>query len=349
MNMVRMLRSDQAALAPAPEVSIVCPMYNESAGIAGNLDRLLERLKDLKDTWELIIVNDGSRDNSAAIVEPFTAREPRLILLSYDRNRGRGYALRTGFAHARGRIVVTTESDLSWGPDIVEKLVAGLRDQDVDMVVASPYLPGGRLENVPARRVFLSHYGNKILSRATESRVTMLSGMTRAYRREVIDSLYLHSDGKEIHLEIISQAEAMGFRIGEIPAVLAWEPPKPGVAKRKSNFNARKYIFSHLMFTFSEAPFLLMGTAGTIAIGLSGLLILYLAYDSIFLDINAGGRPLLIIAALLGISGVQVLLFSFNAGQVVELRKMTIHMRNRMLRDSKPRSDDPPAEKTPDA
>ena len=73
----------------------------------------------------------------------------------------------------------------------------------------------------------------------------MLSGMTRAYRRRVVDALFLENDGKEIHLEIIEQAGSLGFRIGEIPAVLAWEPPKPGAEARKSSFNAPKYIFSH--------------------------------------------------------------------------------------------------------
>ncbi len=315
----------------APEVSVICPMYNEAAGIEANLGRLLDALNRLGRTWELILVNDGSTDDSAARVSARAASEPRLRLAGYPRNRGRGYALRTGFKLARGKLIVTTESDLSWGPDIVEKLLAGLEAQDCDLVVASPHGEGGRLENVPAHRVFLSRFGNKILRLASESRITMLSGMTRAYRRDVVDALFLESDGKEIHLEIISQAEALGFRIGEIPAVLAWEAPKPGAPARKSNFNAPKYIYSHMMFTFGQAPFLLMGTAGLVSIFLGSALMVYLAWQSIFLEIRAGGRPLLIIALLLIVSGIQFLLFSFSAGQVVQLRKLVVQLRNRVM------------------
>lgn len=315
----------------APEVSVICPMYNEAAGIEANLGRLLSALRALERSWELILVNDGSTDQSATLVAGLAEKEPRLRLAGYPRNRGRGYALRLGFKLARGRFIVTTESDLSWGPDIVARLLEALAEQGCDMVVASPHGKGGRLENVPAHRVFLSRFGNKILRLASESPITMLSGMTRAYRRAVVEALFLESDGKEIHLEIISQAEALGFRIGEVPAVLSWEAPKPGVPARKSSFSAPRYIYSHMMFTFGQAPFLLMGTAGLISICLGSALMVYLAWQSIAWDIHAGGRPLLIIALLLIVSGIQFLLFSFSAGQVVQLRRLVVQLRNKVM------------------
>lgn len=315
----------------APEVSVICPMYNEAAGIEANLGRLLSGLRALEQSWELILVNDGSTDQSATLVAGLAEKEPRLRLAGYPRNRGRGYALRLGFKLARGRFIVTTESDLSWGPDIVARLLEALAEQGCDMVVASPHGKGGRLENVPAHRVFLSRFGNKILRLASESPITMLSGMTRAYRRAVVEALFLESDGKEIHLEIISQAEALGFRIGEVPAVLSWEAPKPGVPARKSSFSAPRYIYSHMMFTFGQAPFLLMGTAGLISMCLGSALMVYLAWQSIAWDIHAGGRPLLIIALLLIVSGIQFLLFSFSASQVVQLRRLVVQLRNKVM------------------
>ena len=314
-----------------PDISVVCPMYNEGGAITANLEKLLVSLNRLPQSWELLLINDGSTDDCGSQVEALAAKEPRLRYFGYLRNRGRGYALRVGFKHARGNIIVTTESDLSWGPDIVEKLLDGLAAQDCDMVVASPHGPGGRLENVPANRVFLSRFGNKILQHATAAPITMLSGMTRAYHRRVLDALFLENDGKEIHLEIISQAEALGFRIGEIPAVLAWEAPKPGAPGRKSSFNAPKYIYSHMMFTFGQAPFLLMGTVGLVSIFLGCALMIYLAWQSIVFDIHAGGRPLLIIALLLIVSGVQFLLFSFSAGQIVQLRRLVVQLRNKVM------------------
>ncbi|MBX3180439.1 MAG: glycosyltransferase family 2 protein [Candidatus Hydrogenedentes bacterium] len=315
-----------AADTSTPSVSVICPMYNEGGGIRDHVRRLVAALNRLPRSWELIVVNDGSTDDCGEKVAELAADEPRIRPYGYPRNRGRGYALRTGFGHARGRIIVTTESDLSWGPDIVETLLEALEAQGCDVVVASPHAPGGRLENVPLYRALLSRVGNRILRFASASQITMLSGMTRCYRREVIDALYLESDGKEIHLEIISQAEALGFRVGEAPAVLRWEK-----GARKSNFNAPRYIYSHLMFTFSQAPFLLMGTAGLISILAGVFLMAALAYQSIAHGIRAGGRPLLIVALLLIVSGVQFLLFSFSAGQVVQLRRLVLQLRNRVL------------------
>jgi glycosyltransferase involved in cell wall biosynthesis len=317
--------------SPSPDVSVICPMYNEGEGIRANLEKLLAALARLEDSWELIIVDDGSTDDCGAQVASMATTEPRLRVFGYEKNRGRGYALRVGFKHARGNTIVTTESDLSWGPDIVEKLLDGLNTQDCDMVVASPHGAEGRLENVPANRVFLSRFGNKILQHATQSPITMLSGMTRAYRRRVIDALFLENDGKEIHLEIISQADALGFQIGEISATLAWEPPKQGTPARKSNFSAPRYIYSHIMFTFGQAPFLLMGTAGFVSVFCGFALMAALAYQSIVHDIHAGGRPLLIVALLLIVSGVQFFLFSFSAGQTVELRRLVIQLRNKVM------------------
>ncbi len=315
----------------SPVVSVICPMYNEAVGIEKNVRALLRALEQLDESWELIFINDGSTDNCGEIVEGLTKDEPRLRLTGYTRNRGRGYALRTGFKAARGEFIISTESDLSWGPTIVENLLEALKTQPVDMVVASPYVPGGKLENVPLHRVFLSKFGNKVLSLTTESRITMLSGMTRGSRREVLDSLFLESDGKEIHLEIIAQTEALGYGIGDVPVVLAWEKPEPGKKKRKSNFNARKYIYSHLIYTFGEAPFLLIGTLGILSMFIGCSTTLYLAYQSIFEGVRVGGRPLLIIAVIFILTGVQTLLFSFLAGQVLQLRKNVIRVRNRVM------------------
>lgn len=322
--------SAEHAAIDRPQVSVICPMYNEALGIEKNLRALLGELDRLPDPWELLIVNDGSKDDSAKIVARLAADHPRLRLISYPRNRGRGYALRQGFAQARGSFVVTTESDLSWGPTIVAQLVEALRTTGCDMVIASAHRPGGTLENVPPARVFLSRYGNKLLTLATGHGLTMVSGMTRGYRREVIDALYLEEDGKEIHLEIVSQAIALGFTITEIPAVLRWEKQPPGKPARKSSFRPGRLIWSHLSFSFSEKPFLLLGTTAGLLMLLGLVVILFLAYESLFLGIRAGGRPLLIVAALFVIAGLQGLLFAFNANQVAQQRRLLTQIRNQL-------------------
>ena len=113
---------------------------------------LLSQLSSLDGEWELIIVNDGSRDGSEEIARRLERTSPRLRVLGYPHNRGRGHALRTGIAAARGDLIVTTEIDLSWGSTIVQDLVAATRQHpDADMIVAST-APTSRNAARPANR-----------------------------------------------------------------------------------------------------------------------------------------------------------------------------------------------------
>ena len=170
-------------------LSVVCPFYNEGAILAEAIETLAKALRRLDVEWELIVVNDGSTDGSAEVAKEAAAGDPRIRVLGYAFNRGRGHALRTGIAQARGEIIVTTEIDLSWGEDIVERLFTAAQNApEVDIVVASPHLAGGGYRNVPAGRVFFSRVGNWVIRLCMGNLVTMNTGMTRAYRRDSIQS-----------------------------------------------------------------------------------------------------------------------------------------------------------------
>ena len=133
----------------ALDISVVCPFYNEVGIIEHAVRTMLHRLSMLDGSWELIVVNDGSTDNSEKVVRKIAEEHPELRVVGYAPNRGRGYALRTGIAEACGDIIVTTEIDLSWGETIVEELVSELRRSvDIDIVVASPHLVGGGYRNI---------------------------------------------------------------------------------------------------------------------------------------------------------------------------------------------------------
>jgi glycosyltransferase involved in cell wall biosynthesis len=237
------------------DVSVVCPFYNESPIIETAIRRLLSQLESLDGEWELIVVNDGSTDGSEEIARSIDCS--RLIVLGYPHNRGRGRALRTGIAAARGDIVVTTEIDLSWGDTIVDDLVSEMRgDPSIDIVVASPHRLGGGYRNVPSRRVWISRFGNLVIRTLMANTVTMNTGMTRAYRRQLIQSLPLTEDGKEFHLEVILKATAFGARIVEIPATLEWKEYKHEGQrlKRESSTRMRKNIISHSLFSVFAHP-----------------------------------------------------------------------------------------------
>ena len=297
-------------------ITVISPMYNEELIIEKSVKNMLKKLSELKEEWEYIVVNDGSTDKSLEIVSKIAAEHQKLKIVSYEINRGRGYALRQGFKAAKGDIIITTEADSSWGENIVlEFLEHFKKNPTLDMIIASPHLEGGGYRNVPLYRVLLSKWGNIILKWSVFGKLTMLSGMCRAYKRYVIDSLVLEQDKKEIHLEIISKAFALGYNIGEIPAVLEWQNlDLKKNEKRKSKFNAKKLILSHLLFSFNEAPILLLGTTSLLFI-LAGIAIgIFIFYQFLEKALNPT-RPLITLMVILLTVGVQILVFCFLAYQ----------------------------------
>lgn len=249
--------NDASLRSEGIEVSVVCPFFNEEAILEDAITTLLANIDELNTTWELIVVNDGSIDNSYAIASKLCEKSSNLKLVSYAINRGRGYALRRGITEARGRIIITTEIDLSWGEDIVERLYTAMREHpEADIVVASPHLPGGGYKNVPRKRVFFSRFGNKIIRTFMAKAATMNTGMTRAYRRDVIKSLPLEEDHKEFHLEVIMKAQALKYRIHEIPCVLEWKSYKHKGQKvrRKSSSKIKRLVVSHSLFSIFANP-----------------------------------------------------------------------------------------------
>lgn len=286
-------------------ISVVCPFFNEESILEKSVLLMLENLSSLPEEWELIIVNDGSTDPSLEIARTLALRHPRLRVVTYPTNRGRGYAIRTGVAEARGRIIVTTEIDSSWGDDIVHRIVDEFeRRSDADIIIASPHLPDGAYKNVPARRVFLSTLGNYIIRGGLTYSITMNTGMTRGYRREKFLALPLAEDEKEMHLEIVNKALAFGYRIYEIPAVLEWKDHKltttPG-RKRKSSSNVQKLIRTHLLFSVEVAPFRYLYLVAALLMGAAGLFVLW-AFVNLFLS-----QP----SAFLLLTGLSLGLFGF--------------------------------------
>jgi len=270
------------------QLSIVCPYYNEESIVGQAVETLLRKLDELEPEWELIAVNDGSTDRSPEIVAAIAARDPRLRALGYQRNRGRGHALRHGIQAARGDVIVTTEIDLSWGEDIVQRLYAAMRDHpECDMVVASPHLPGGGYRNVPAKRVFFSSFGNRVIRAGMSGAATMNTGMTRAYRREMIQTMPLDENGKEFHLEVMLKAYSLGYRFTEIPCVLEWKDhkltaasgPRTDPPQRKSKSKVRKLIVTHTLFSLFASPIRYVWALAGVTL-LAGLVFLVLGFLS---------------------------------------------------------------------
>jgi len=133
------------------DISVVCPFYNEAGILEHAIRTMASPMRTLEGSWELIVVNDGSVDGSGAIAERVARDYPEVRVLGYRYNKGRGHALRTGIAAARGEIVITTEIDLSWGENIVHELVAG-GTTGATAPASSARHDGGKPERAPSPR-----------------------------------------------------------------------------------------------------------------------------------------------------------------------------------------------------
>jgi len=122
-----------------PDYSIIIPAYNESARIGATLERVLAYVAERDWDAEVIVVNDGARDNTADIVRGYAATNPRLRMLENPGNRGKGYSVRNGMLHARGEILLFSDADLSSPIEEADKLFAALR-QGADIAVGSRWL-----------------------------------------------------------------------------------------------------------------------------------------------------------------------------------------------------------------
>ena len=240
-----------------PALSVVMPAFNEAGKIAGTLAELRAALVGVPGGYEVLVSDDGSTDATAAEVEKAVASDPRVRLVR-NPHRGRGGALKSGLAAAAGEIVVTIDADLSYGPGDALRLLEHLRKYPgCDLVIGSCYMPGGRVEGVPAKRLWVSKVGNLLLRFAFDGRFYTTTGILRGYRRERIQALLrnpgLVSDGKELYLEFLHKALAAGWSVEEVPATLTWRRgPSDG------SFSFLPTAISHLGFLCFERRAILL-------------------------------------------------------------------------------------------
>jgi glycosyltransferase involved in cell wall biosynthesis len=248
-----------------PFVSVVVPAYNESEILEQNLETLYRYMEYLEHSydWEIIIINDGSRDNTGALAEGFALAKPYVRVIHHRINSGLGRALRTGFAAANGEYIVTLDIDLSYTPEHIELLLIRIVQSSADVVVTSPYMRGGLVSNVPWLRLVLSVWANRFLSAAAKRNVSTLTGMVRAYRTSFIRSLNLKTSGMDINPEVIHKGIVLGAKIEEIPAHLNWrtqndsrrassDRPKPN--RRKSSMKILRHTWNTFYFGFVFRP-----------------------------------------------------------------------------------------------
>jgi glycosyltransferase involved in cell wall biosynthesis len=262
--------------SPKPLVSMVVPAYNEENIIEQSLSELCQYMESLENEyrWELIVVNDGSTDRTGELAEAFAQEKQNVHVFHHPHNFRLGQALRFGFNQCRGDYVVTLDLDLSYSPDHIEKMLTTLRATKAKIVLASPYMQGGKVSNVPWLRKEFSIWANRFLSlTVTKDRLTgrlsTLTGMVRAYDGKFLSRLILRAMDVDINTEILYKALILRAHIVEIPAHLNWKPPEAGSKQRKSSMRILKAILANFVSGFMFRPFMFFILPGLVILMLS--------------------------------------------------------------------------------
>jgi glycosyltransferase involved in cell wall biosynthesis len=281
------------------DLSIVIPLYNEQDCIPGLYQQLTAALEPMGRPYEIVIIDDGSRDCSFELLKELHARDPRVHVIHFRRNFGQTAAFAAGFEHARGDIVITMDADLQNDPADIPRLVAKM-DEGFDIV------SGWRVDRKDPffSRRLPSMIANRLISEATMVHLHDYGCSLKAYRNEVVKNVKLYG---ELHRFIPALASGMGVRLAEIP-----------VNHRARKFGKSKYGISRtirvfldmltvrFLLSYSTRPIHVFGTFGLATAGVGILFAIYLSFVKIFLGQNIGNRPLLMLSILLIVIGVQM-------------------------------------------
>ena len=294
-------------------LSVVVPVYNEYENIPLLYDEVVKALKDIND-WELILVNDGSKDNSLEALKELAAKDTRHVkVIGLRRNFGQTAAIAAGIDHASGEIIVLMDADLQNDPSDIPAMLDKLNEgYDVDRGWRK-----NRQDNL--LRTFPSKIANRLICRVTGVHLHDYGCTLKAYRREVIKGFRLYG---EMHRFIPAYADSFGARIVEMP--VKHHPRIHGQAKYglERTMKVLLDLFTvKFLSSYADKPIYLFGGTGMVLSGISLIVLLFLAVRRIFWGISVMASPLFMMAIMVFILGFQSVLM----GLIAELLVRTYH------------------------
>jgi glycosyltransferase involved in cell wall biosynthesis len=287
-------------MAVEPQVSVVIPVYNEEENLSDLVDRVGTALSSSGHSFELICVDDGSRDDSAAVLAQLADSRPWLKPLYLIRNYGQSAALQAGFDAARGDIIATLDGDLQNDPDDIPGLLR-LLDERPDVDVISGWRKD-RQDKTVSRKV-PSMIANGIISRVTGVQLHDYGCALKLYRAQVIRDLKLYG---ELHRFIPALAAEVGANIIEVP--VRHHARTRGTSKYGIDRTFRvilDLLWIKFFMRFLHRPMQAFGGVGLSMLSIGLLILAWLTFDKLVRGHDIGGRPLLLLGVLLALIGVQ--------------------------------------------
>ena len=297
------------------ELSVVIPIMNEAPNLVDLHREITASLEPWGRSYEVIIVDDGSTDDSFQTLSRIQASDARWRIIRFRRNFGQTAAFSAGFAHAGGRFIATSDGDLQNDPKDIPAMVSRLESEELDIVCG---WRKDRKDTFLSRRL-PSIVANRIISWATGVQLHDYGCSLKVFRSEVVKPLKLYG---EMHRFIPAIASEQGVRIAEV--VVNHRARKHGTSKYGISRTVRvvlDLLTVKFLLSYSTRPVQIFGLIG-LGMGFPGGLILaYLAALKIFAGEAIGNRPLLLLGILLVFTGVQLL----TLGLLAELQARTYH------------------------
>ncbi len=295
-------------------LSVVVPIYNEEENVAELHRRLVSVLGTLPREWEILYVDDGSRDGGFELLKEAAADLPRVRLLRFMRNYGQTAAIAAGIDHAHGGIIVFMDADLQNDPKDIPRLLDKL-DEGFDVV------SGWRAARKDAflNRTLPSRIANALISRVTGCHLHDYGCTLKAYRSEFLKGFTLYG---EMHRFLPAYAYQNGARITELP--VDHHPRTRGVSKygiERTFKVVLDLITVKFISTYAHKPSYLFGMVGMALIALATLLVTYLVVMKLATGASLIESPLLLMSTMFVILGVQ----SIFLGLIAELLMRTYH------------------------
>lgn len=282
---------------PIASLSILIPVMNEEGNLQELYDRLTASLARVGLPYEILFVDDGSRDSTWQLIGRLEAGDDRVIALRHRRNFGKAQALSNGFAVAHGDVVITMDGDLQDDPDEIQNFLDTL-DHGYDLVSGWKQRRQDPLGKTAPSRVF-----NWTVRKSSGVQLHDFNCGFKAYRREVTSSIRLYG---ELHRFTPVLASAEGFRIAELPVkhhARKWGSSKYGWSRLTKGFlDLLTVIF---LTQYRQRPMHLFGLPGLVSMALGVLLGITLTFQKLAFSESIGTRPALLLAVLLVVIGTQ--------------------------------------------
>lgn len=296
-------------------LSLIIPVYNEQDTLPLLFDAVYKTMNTLNQSWEMILVDDGSLDDSLSILKEYAEKDSQHTrVISFRRNFGQTPAIAAGLDYAQGEIIILLDADMQNDPADIPMMLAKL-DEGYDLVSGWRKY---RKDNILTRNL-PSMMANWLISRVTGVHLHDYGCTLKAYRRDVLEGFRLYG---EMHRFIPVFASSVGAKITEVP-----------VHHHARKFGKTKYglertikvvldLFTvKFLVAFASKPIYLFGGTGGLLMAISAVMMIYLLLRRVFFFVGITGSPLFIISAMFFILGFQSMLM----GLIAELLVRTYH------------------------